>query len=276
MTEPRSPGTVVAAEPAATLMVLRETPAGAEVLLLRRDARLRFMPNAWAFPGGRLDPADLTPAATAALGGGDADALRAAVAGCRVLPVAEPVAGGLVLAAVRELEEETGLNLRAPGAAPEAPPDWSALAYWARWITPSTFSRRFDTHFFAAVLGVDQAVRLGEGEVAEARWMSPAQALNAIEEGTLDSAAPTLLALRDLVRALTRHRSARELVAGERSRVVVPMLPKILRGAGGGELVLPWDAHYESSPGEGIVVAGDLPSFWRDWPSRMAPSGRRR
>lgn len=64
---------------AATLVLMRDGPAGPEVLLVQRNPEQRFMGGAWVFPGG-------------ALHGDDAD---------------------LAAAAVRELEEEAGIALPA-------------------------------------------------------------------------------------------------------------------------------------------------------------------
>ena len=47
-----------AAMPAATVVLLRDTPDGVETLMLRRDTELAFAGGAWVFPGGRIDPED--------------------------------------------------------------------------------------------------------------------------------------------------------------------------------------------------------------------------
>ncbi|RZJ06957.1 MAG: MBL fold metallo-hydrolase, partial [Haliea sp.] len=51
----REPG---ALRPAATVLLLRDTPRGLEVLMTRRSATARFAPNAYVFPGGSVDAAD--------------------------------------------------------------------------------------------------------------------------------------------------------------------------------------------------------------------------
>jgi 8-oxo-dGTP pyrophosphatase MutT (NUDIX family) len=70
----------VSVEPrqAASLILLRDTAGGAEVLLVQRNPEQRFMGGAWVFPGGAVHP--------------DEDADHAATA-------------------VRELEEEAGIEL---------------------------------------------------------------------------------------------------------------------------------------------------------------------
>ena len=70
-------GPVTEARPAASLILLRASPAGPEVLLLRRNPAQRFMGGAWVFPGGAVHEEDADHAG----------------------------------AAVRELEEEAGITL---------------------------------------------------------------------------------------------------------------------------------------------------------------------
>ena len=44
--------------PAASVILVRDGTAGLEVLMLRRTAKASFAPDAWVFPGGRIDPED--------------------------------------------------------------------------------------------------------------------------------------------------------------------------------------------------------------------------
>jgi 8-oxo-dGTP pyrophosphatase MutT (NUDIX family) len=67
---------------AASAIVLRDSSAGPEVLLVQRNPAARFMGGAWVFPGGAVHPED----------------------------------GGPAGAAVRELEEEAGIVLPDPSA----------------------------------------------------------------------------------------------------------------------------------------------------------------
>ena len=48
----------VTAHPAATLLLLRDGALGVEVLMTRRSPTASFLPGAYVFPGGRVDPAD--------------------------------------------------------------------------------------------------------------------------------------------------------------------------------------------------------------------------
>ena len=70
-------GEVTEPRQAATLVLLRESPEGPEVLLVQRNPKQRFMGGVWVFPGGAVHSSDADHAA----------------------------------AAVRELEEEAGIGL---------------------------------------------------------------------------------------------------------------------------------------------------------------------
>jgi 8-oxo-dGTP pyrophosphatase MutT (NUDIX family) len=58
-------GEVTAPRQAASIIVLRDSPAGPEVLLVQRNPAQRFMGGAWVFPGGATHAEDSDHAATA-------------------------------------------------------------------------------------------------------------------------------------------------------------------------------------------------------------------
>ena len=51
-----NPGEVTEARQAASLILLRDSPEGPEVLLVQRNPEQRFMGGAWVFPGRREPP----------------------------------------------------------------------------------------------------------------------------------------------------------------------------------------------------------------------------
>jgi 8-oxo-dGTP pyrophosphatase MutT (NUDIX family) len=63
--EELNPGEVTEARQAASLILLRDSSAGPEVLLVERNPKQRFMGGAWVFPGGAVHADDLGHAATA-------------------------------------------------------------------------------------------------------------------------------------------------------------------------------------------------------------------
>jgi 8-oxo-dGTP pyrophosphatase MutT (NUDIX family) len=58
-------GEVTEAREAASLILLRDSPEGPEVLLVQRNPEQRFMGGAWVFPGGALHSEDASHRATA-------------------------------------------------------------------------------------------------------------------------------------------------------------------------------------------------------------------
>mgnify|MGYP000508757307 CR=1 FL=1 len=115
---------------AASLILLRKTAGGPQVLMGRRPAKSRFAPDVFVFPGGRLDAADFARPVLAPLAD---DCVRRTGADARL-------AAALASAAIRETEEETGLTLAN---------DHAPLTLAARAITPTNSPVRFHARFFA-------------------------------------------------------------------------------------------------------------------------------
>ena len=105
--------TEVKPSPAATVTLVRDAPLGLEVLMLQRSMALKFMPGAYVFPGGALDPGDDSAELHGLCVGLD-DA-----AASRALGLAR---GGLAywIAAIREAFEEAGILLQRRKRRPRA------------------------------------------------------------------------------------------------------------------------------------------------------------
>jgi 8-oxo-dGTP pyrophosphatase MutT (NUDIX family) len=183
---------------AASVIVLRGGDDGLEVLMLRRNPAARFMGGAWVFPGGAVDAHE-----------GEGDAAHR-------------------VAAIRELEEEAGLQLRDP----------AALVKFSRWITPPEIATRYDTHFFLAPAPSGQQPRADGEEMVDLGWHTPAGALAAHRRGELELVFPTIKHLEQLAAfpsasELLQWATGREVVAvephvritGETARVVLPGEP---------------------------------------------------
>ncbi len=167
---------VEGAIPAATVIVLRDGPAGVETLMLRRDGKLAFAAGMWVFPGGRIDETDHELASSVR-----ADAAQSAMSLRELASVS---------AARRETIEETGLVLEPAG-----------LVRWSHWTAPVQAPKRFTTAFYVADLGAaDAEVTIDNGEIREFSWQRPADVINRRDEGVLGLTPPTFITLTQLSR----------------------------------------------------------------------------
>ena len=268
-------GTVSPVTPrdAATVMLLRPAPAGhaeavgavappgLQVYMLRRRSSMAFAAGAYVFPGGSVDASDGN--AGIAWAGPDA-----AEWGRRLDAPAE-LARTLVCAAVRETFEECGVLLAGPDAgtvlARTEDEGWEddrrqvlagslslagllhrrglvlrsdLLRPWARWITPVTEERRYDTRFFAAALPAGQVARDVSGEADETAWLEPGAALEAAARREIALFPPTAVTLGEL-RACGTVPAA--LAARRR---MTALIPEVMLADGAAWLTVPDEVEY--------------------------------
>ncbi|MEV6803102.1 NUDIX hydrolase [Streptomyces sp. NPDC051132] len=247
---------------AATVLLLKDTPAGPLVHMLRRRASMAFAGGAYAYPGGGVDPRDDDRQIRWA---GPARAWWA-----RRLGVDGAAAQAIVCAAVRETYEEAGVLLAGPD--PESVvgdttgDDWEAdraalvarelsfaefldrrglvlradlLGAWTRWITPEFEARRYDTWFFVAALPAGQRTRNASTEADRTVWIRPAEAAAGYDRGELLMMPPTIATLRQLL----PYGTAAEALAAAPARDMTPVLARARLRDGG--IVLSWPGHDE-------------------------------
>lgn len=168
------PKTPVRIRRAATLILVDRTAAGPKVLMGRRHGGHDFMPDKWVFPGGRAERADGFAPSASELDPGVARLLAGWTPRTSIR-----MARGLGMAAIRELREEAGLHLEAPGPSGRRLPDLAALELVGRAITPPYRPKRFDALFFAA--DADRLADLnrtaGDGELGEIAWFTLPEAM---------------------------------------------------------------------------------------------------
>jgi 8-oxo-dGTP pyrophosphatase MutT (NUDIX family) len=174
---------------AATLILVDRSGHAPKVLLGRRHSGHKFMPGKFVFPGGGLEPDDRRVAALLQLDPRmEAQLLR------EVRRPSPLLARALVLAAIRETFEETGLLLGTKSngsmqwpmgpwstiAATGCSPDLTQIHFIARAITPPGRPRRFDTRFFCAdarAIGHRvEGVTGPDAELVELAWLPIAEA----------------------------------------------------------------------------------------------------
>jgi glyoxylase-like metal-dependent hydrolase (beta-lactamase superfamily II)/8-oxo-dGTP pyrophosphatase MutT (NUDIX family) len=192
--------------PAATVLLLRDSAQGIEILMTRRSATASFAPGAYVFPGGGIDAADT-----------DAHPIAAR------RPTQNDTRLTQAIAAIRESFEELGVLLaRHVDGRPVDMVDVAAMDrhgpfaeqcrtrglvlaadevfMLAHWITDRDLPRRFDVPFLVARMPDDQTPIADEAEQFEPVWVRPADALARHQAGTFFMIFPTIRTLERLAK----------------------------------------------------------------------------
>jgi len=149
--------------PAATVVLIRDSSNGIEVLMLKKDSKISFG-GMWVFPGGKIDAED-------------GNNLEGADIAARY-------------AAAREAKEEAGLTL-----------DIDSFQYFSHWSPPPAPTKRFATWFFAANANDSkQEVKIDQGEIKNHAWVTPDIALADHADGKMEFVVPTWVTLYHLSR----------------------------------------------------------------------------
>jgi 8-oxo-dGTP pyrophosphatase MutT (NUDIX family) len=256
----------VPALPAATVTLVKDTPAGIEILMLQRNLQSGFVPGMFLFPGGALDAGDQADTVISRCAGVD-DATASALLGL--------ASDGLAhwAAAIRESFEEAGVllaydesgDLVNPGA-PQHIERYEAyrrklnageqdfgemleretlrlatdrLTYFSHWITPVSAPRRYDTRFFVAVAPDDQEALPDNVEAIHHVWVNPAAAVERYHSGEYKMRTPTIRTL-ELFAPFT---TTADLIAHLRAQRAIPsILPRV---GPKGQRLLPGDPGYD-------------------------------
>ncbi|GEL18423.1 NUDIX hydrolase [Pseudonocardia asaccharolytica DSM 44247 = NBRC 16224] len=221
---------------------------------------MAFAGGMTVFPGGGVDPDDRPDPARWS---GPEPRWWAERLGCSA-----ELAGALVLAAVRETFEECGVLLAGPADGDPVDADVlvqgradvvarrrtfsgllgaadlvvraDLLRGWARWITPESSPRRYDTFFFTATVPDDQQADGATTEAVEASWWRPQDALAQWRQGAIQLMPPTLRTLRQLA----EHSDTSGVLASAEQQPIEPVIPKVVRRGDEIVVVVPGDPDY--------------------------------
>ncbi len=216
---------------AASVLLLRDSDQGLQVLLLRRHQASQVLGGAYVFPGGKLDAEDHAPQVLQSLSE-TPERLHQRLHEAAIEPAR---AAGLFMAALREAFEECGVLAGQDHAGPAlaaqlrkqmAQGSWhqslregqlqlrtDLLLPWSRWITPrqpSVTNKRFDTRFFLASVVDDQVASHDNFETTDSVWLTPLQALSRYAAGEIDLIAPQIMSLYQLKMHRTVHEALQE------------------------------------------------------------------
>jgi 8-oxo-dGTP pyrophosphatase MutT (NUDIX family) len=250
---------------AATVILARQPAAGKwQCFMVRRHVSSDFAPDVYVFPGGKVDAADRDPEIPRYID-------------TAILPPTEVEFAdrdlGFRMAALRELFEEAGVLLAVGrdhelvglrGDQGEKFEAWRTalrdgttklvalaeetgirylpgqLVPLARWITPLSMPRRYDTRFFVAAMPDGQRPLHDAIETTHGTWISPRDALEQSRTGDF----PLVFATIKNLERLARFDTIAELIAGVTPGDLEPIMPKMVERDGKTEFLVPGDAGY--------------------------------
>ena len=191
---------------ASTLILLSAHPETGKVMIamLKRALSARFLPGALVFPGGTVEDQD--------------DQVIGHLMNHKIVQEAlsdhkawgihdRKMAAKYLGAALRETEEESGLNLAILTSGIHT------LRCVGHWLTPEALKTRFDTYFWAAEVSSEHSLptlRVDGAEIERGSWFDPSKILSAHEQAKIDLPAPTLCIiaeLADLIKSTSGHAS---------------------------------------------------------------------
>ena len=267
---PKDPVTPI---PAATVISLRDTPTGMEVLMVQRTKKADFAGGALLFPGGKVDNSDY-------------EVLK--LDRCSLPNDVPDNQKALRVAGVREMFEEAGLlfvrdfgdtqviskeraevlkniyrqdllsqkiTFHEIVEAEDLVVASDLLIPFAHWITPITGRKRFDTHFLVAQSPDGHIASHDGSETLDTVWIDPLTAITEAEEGKRRVVFPTRMNLKKVSESTTVA-SAIKLA---KITPVVTVLPEVHDVDGGRHLKIPIEAGYGISEITVDYAASDQP-----------------
>jgi 8-oxo-dGTP pyrophosphatase MutT (NUDIX family) len=242
---------------AASVILLRATPNGFEVFLLRRHKKASFMASAFVFPGGATESGE--------------DALTAAArelfeeAGVLLARDTGSQNETLELMSQEQLRHKVLTGVPAQALLEIAGLAWATdgLIPWSHWITPSIEPKRFSARFFVGELPAGQVPTFDATETVDQAWVTPQDGL--ARAGALALPPPQIRTLWELA----QYPTIADVFAAARKRAEEPhpIMPRLAPGDRP-TLLLPWDVDYnDKGTGEATPLA--YKPSWAIGPSRF-------
>ncbi|MFT6579961.1 MAG: 8-oxo-dGTP pyrophosphatase MutT (NUDIX family) [Alphaproteobacteria bacterium] len=253
---------IVKAEPASTVLMVRDGEQGLEVFMVVRHPKIEFASGALVFPGGRVDPEDSDAPLIARCAGRDNFDIETLA--LRVAAIRETFEEAGILLARRAGESDliTGADFDAVykkyrmalhggditmleiAEAEDLELACDLLIPFAHWITPKQIRKRFDTHFFVVAAPKAQTAVHDGSESVDSIWIRPNDAVAEGEAGRQSVMFPTRLNLGKLERSGAVDRVLSDAAA----QPVVTVLPQAEKLENGGRRMhIPIEAGYGAS-----------------------------
>lgn len=169
---------------AASIVLVDKRDGAPRILMGRRAAKHKFMPNIYVFPGGRVDTTDRFAPFEADYESDTLELLMQQMRGRKTHLRARMMG----LAAIRETYEEVGIRIgrstHEAGTCKQSgwtefvasgmKPDLSRLTYIARAITPPGQNRRYDTRFFLVDISdyLEHQTPHSSDELEDVKWVT--------------------------------------------------------------------------------------------------------
>lgn len=241
--------------PAATILMLRDSPTGLETFMVVRHHEIDFASGALVFPGGKVDKGDFdvrdycdgVESVDDTSVGLMAGAIREAFEECGILLAREKNASALIsgdrlatLESYRDRIHKGEVTLTEFLEQEQLILACDKLQHFAHWITPDMMPKRFDTHFYLAAAPADHLAIHDGHESVDSIWISPDDAIKGSKEGQYTIIFPTLLNIE----MLGESESVDAALKMAAERQVVTVLPRIEKRGDGRYLCIPAEAGY--------------------------------
>jgi 8-oxo-dGTP pyrophosphatase MutT (NUDIX family) len=241
--------------PAATILLLRDSPGGVEVFMVKRHHQIDFVAGALVFPGGRVDKGDNEASLRDHADGGDdwtdvmramgAAAIREAFEESGILLARDATTGELVSAErLAKLESfRKALEKREVGLVEMLKNERLRLAYdrlvhFAHWITPANMPKRFDTHFFLAESPLGHVGSHDGRESVDSVWVTPDDAIANRKKWNV------IFPTKANLMKLGESKTVRDALARAKATKPLPVTPWVEQGPNGQTLRIRDDAGY--------------------------------